>query len=48
MTGRKIINQYEVIEEIGRGQHGKVKLARDLKTGDHVAIKIIPRLSNSI
>lgn len=40
-----MINQYEVIEEIGRGMHGKVKLARNLETGDNVAIKIIPRFS---
>ncbi|KAI0014592.1 hypothetical protein F4780DRAFT_788908 [Xylariomycetidae sp. FL0641] len=45
MTGRKIINQYEVIEELGRGVHGKVKLARVLETNEHVAIKIIPRFS---
>ncbi|KAJ6439398.1 serine/threonine-protein kinase ssp1 [Purpureocillium lavendulum] len=44
-TGRKSINQYEVIEEIGRGMHGKVKLARNTSTGDNVAIKIIPRFS---
>ncbi|RDA83609.1 hypothetical protein CP532_2863 [Ophiocordyceps camponoti-leonardi (nom. inval.)] len=45
ITGRKSINQYEVIEEIGRGVHGKVKLARNTHTGDNVAIKIIPRFS---
>ncbi|XWW94695.1 hypothetical protein V2A60_002641 [Cordyceps javanica] len=45
ITGRKVINQYEVIEEIGRGMHGKVKLARNLETGENVAIKIIPRFS---
>ncbi|CAH0032745.1 unnamed protein product [Clonostachys rhizophaga] len=45
ITGRKLINQYEVIEEIGRGMHGKVKLARNLETHDNVAIKIIPRFS---
>ncbi|KFA50404.1 hypothetical protein S40293_05226 [Stachybotrys chartarum IBT 40293] len=44
-TGRKLINSYEVIEEIGRGMHGKVKLARNLDTGENVAIKIIPRFS---
>ncbi|CAI4217369.1 unnamed protein product [Parascedosporium putredinis] len=44
-TGRKLINQYEVIEEIGRGMHGKVKLARNIQSGDNVAIKIIPRFS---
>ncbi|KAG5997192.1 hypothetical protein E4U43_002702 [Claviceps pusilla] len=45
INGRKTINQYEVIEEIGRGMHGKVKLARNLETGENVAIKIIPRFS---
>ncbi|KAH6608236.1 serine threonine kinase [Trichoderma cornu-damae] len=45
VTGRKSINQYEVIEEIGRGMHGKVKLARNLETSENVAIKIIPRFS---
>ncbi|EHK99272.1 putative Serine/threonine-protein kinase ssp1 [Glarea lozoyensis 74030] len=45
ITGRKLINQYEVIEEIGRGVHGKVKLARNLNTSEHVAIKIIQRYS---
>lgn len=34
-----------MIEEIGRGMHGKVKLARNLETGENVAIKIIPRFS---
>ncbi|KAG9237294.1 hypothetical protein BJ875DRAFT_164351 [Amylocarpus encephaloides] len=45
ISGRKMINTYEVIEEIGRGVHGKVKLARDLLTQDYVAIKIIQRFS---
>ncbi|TVY62904.1 Serine/threonine-protein kinase [Lachnellula suecica] len=45
ITGRKLINQYEVIEEIGRGVHGKVKLARSLDTSEYVAIKIIQRFS---
>lgn len=44
-TGRKHINSYEIIEELGRGMHGKVKLARNLETGEFVAIKIIPRFS---
>ncbi|KAJ2998884.1 hypothetical protein NUW58_g191 [Xylaria curta] len=47
MTGRKLINQYEVIEELGRGVHGKVKLARNLENGENVAIKIIPRFSKT-
>ncbi|KJZ70077.1 hypothetical protein HIM_10538 [Hirsutella minnesotensis 3608] len=44
-TGRKSINQYEFIEEIGCGVDGKVKLARNTQTGENVAIKIIPRFS---
>ncbi|KAK3988149.1 putative Serine/threonine-protein kinase [Cladorrhinum sp. PSN332] len=44
-TGRKLINSYEIIEELGRGVHGKVKLARNLENGEFVAIKIIPRFS---
>ncbi len=44
-TGRKTINQYEILGEIGRGVHGKVKLARNLENGDKVAIKIIQRYS---
>jgi SNF1-activating kinase 1 len=45
ITGRKLINQYEIMDEIGRGVHGKVKLARSLETGDYVAIKIMQRFS---
>lgn len=45
ITGRKCINQYEIIDEIGRGVHGKVKLARSFETGEYVAIKIIQRFS---
>ncbi|EAQ86953.1 hypothetical protein CHGG_08206 [Chaetomium globosum CBS 148.51] len=44
-TGRKHINNYEIIEELGRGVHGKVKLARNAENGEFVAIKIIPRFS---
>lgn len=45
VTGRKVINRYEIIDELGRGVHGKVKLARNKETGENVAIKIIPRFS---
>ncbi|KAF2872571.1 hypothetical protein BDV95DRAFT_628192 [Massariosphaeria phaeospora] len=45
ISGRKIINQYEVIDELGRGVHGKVKLGRNLETGVFVAIKIVDRYS---
>ncbi|KAH7125281.1 serine/threonine-protein kinase PAK1 [Dendryphion nanum] len=45
VSGRKIINNYEVIDELGRGVHGKVKLGRNLDTGVFVAIKIVERYS---
>ena len=44
-SGRKTINQYEILYEIGKGTHGKVKLARDIATNDPVAIKIVQRYS---
>ncbi|KAJ1932696.1 hypothetical protein EC988_009369, partial [Linderina pennispora] len=44
-TGRKMINQYMIIRELGRGTHGKVKLAFDTVTGEYYAIKIIDKES---
>ena len=44
-TGNKFINSYEVLEEIGRGENGKVKLARDVENNTIVAVKIVPRYS---
>lgn len=43
VSGRKTLNTYEIIKELGRGQHGKVKLGRDLETGEYVAIKVVDR-----
>ncbi|KAI9767939.1 MAG: hypothetical protein M1835_006964, partial [Candelina submexicana] len=51
ISGRKLINQYEMVDEIGRGSHGKVKLGRELKSNpdpsekNTVAIKIVGRYS---
>ncbi|PGG96600.1 CAMKK protein kinase [Helicocarpus griseus UAMH5409] len=45
LTGNKLINEYEILDELGRGEHGKVKLGRHLKTGTQVAIKIVQRYS---
>ncbi|KAF2673719.1 kinase-like protein [Microthyrium microscopicum] len=45
ISGRKLINHYEIISELGRGVHGKVKLGRNLHTSQHVAIKIVERIS---
>ena len=40
-TGQKMINQYLILQEIGRGVHGKVKLAFDTELNDFVAIKVV-------
>lgn len=45
LTKRKVLNTYEILREIGRGEHGKVKLARDLVHNELVAIKIVNRRS---
>ena len=46
VSGRKLINHYEIMDELGRGTHGKVKLGRDLdNNGAYVAIKIVERYS---
>ncbi|KAI5286243.1 hypothetical protein KEM54_006938 [Ascosphaera aggregata] len=44
-TGNKLINEYEIIGELGRGEHGKVKLAVHGRTGRKVAIKVVQRYS---
>lgn len=35
VTGRKMINKYVIVRELGRGCHGKVKLCIDTETGDY-------------
>ncbi|KAL4900539.1 hypothetical protein BDW74DRAFT_93445 [Aspergillus multicolor] len=45
ITGNKTINQYEILSELGRGEHGKVKLGRNSSTKQKVAIKIVQRYS---
>lgn len=41
ITQNKMINQYEIIRELGRGCHGKVKLGKNMETGQLFAIKVI-------
>lgn len=36
VSGRKLLNTYEIIKEVGRGQHGKVKLALNSESGELV------------
>ncbi|POG62636.1 kinase-like domain-containing protein [Rhizophagus irregularis DAOM 181602=DAOM 197198] len=42
-TGNKMINKYMLIRELGRGVHGKVKLGKDMETGELFAIKVVDR-----
>jgi [calcium/calmodulin-dependent protein kinase] kinase len=44
-TGDKVVNQYHIIDELGRGVHGKVKLGQHIETKVYVAIKIVDRFS---
>ncbi|KAF8519574.1 kinase-like domain-containing protein, partial [Gautieria morchelliformis] len=39
------INQYELVAALGEGMHGRVMLARDSKTHERVAIKIMRRIN---
>lgn len=43
VSKRKVLNTYEIVREIGRGEHGKVKLAKEINSGEFVAIKIVDR-----
>lgn len=45
--GYKIINQFVILREIGRGTFGKVKLAYDSEKNNQVAIKIVKRNAKS-
>jgi len=45
VSGRKLVNNYEILNEIGRGEHGKVKMGRVLGQDTIVAIKIVQRFS---
>lgn len=42
-TGHKTLNEYELLYKLGEGQHGTVKLGRNLDTGEYVAVKIVRR-----
>lgn len=43
VTRKRVLNTYEILKDLGAGQHGKVKLAKDIATGTKVAIKIVDR-----
>ncbi|KAJ3302907.1 hypothetical protein HDV03_004479 [Kappamyces sp. JEL0829] len=41
--GNKMVNHFVILQELGRGVHGKVKLCRDINTGTEWAIKILDK-----
>lgn len=47
-SGRKTINEYELDYKLGSGQHGTVKLGRNLNTGQVVGIKIVRRFTKRL
>ena len=48
ISGRKTINHYELLGKLGSGNHGTVKLARDLSTSHPCAVKIVRRFSKKL
>jgi serine/threonine protein kinase len=42
-TGHKLINNFMILKEIGRGVHGKVKLAQDKNSGEFVVSLLVDR-----
>ena len=48
ISGRKTINHYELLDKLGSGNHGTVKLARDLFTDTLCAVKIVRRFSKKL
>ena len=48
ISGRKLVNNYELYYKLGSGQHGTVKLGRNLDTGEKVAVKIVRRFSKKL
>ncbi|KAI9175738.1 hypothetical protein H9P43_006102 [Blastocladiella emersonii ATCC 22665] len=47
VSGFKCINHYMILQELGRGVHGKVKLARHTETGELFAMKIIRKTTRT-
>lgn len=43
-----MVNNYEFHEKLGSGQHGTVKLGRNVKSGELVAVKIVRRFSKKL
>lgn len=48
ISGRKLVNNYELSRKLGSGQHGTVKLGTNLDTNEEVAVKIVRRFSKKL
>lgn len=46
LEGKKMINNYRILSELGKGSFGEVFLCEDSKTGAHYAMKMIGRSSS--
>jgi serine/threonine protein kinase len=42
-TGNKMVNQYMVLQELGRGVYGKVKLVMNVENNEYLALKIVQK-----
>eukprot|EP01059_Diplonema_ambulator_P017133 TRINITY_DN29117_c0_g1_i1.p1 TRINITY_DN29117_c0_g1~~TRINITY_DN29117_c0_g1_i1.p1 ORF type:complete len:613 (+),score=139.33 TRINITY_DN29117_c0_g1_i1:32-1870(+) len=47
LSGTKMVNQYEILDELGEGGYGKVKLVLNTQTGRLYAMKIIDKIKLS-
>lgn len=43
MSGRRVINNYAVLETLGGGSYGRVKLVEELRSKQKYAMKMVPR-----
>ena len=43
VSGRKTVNQYELVEKLGSGTHGTVKRGKNVVNSEPVAVKIVRR-----
>ena len=48
VSGRKLVNDYEIFQKLGSGQHGTVKLGRNIYNHELAAIKIVRRFSKKL
>ena len=47
-NGERVLDQYEIVDQLGRGGQGAVYKARDLETGLIVALKVVAQGAHSV